>query len=139
MRVKIPTAEVVTADENGMILNGGRAVETELFSYVENPGTGMKRRPGSPFVEVASSSDAYEVYHVYEYVYTGGGEDEIPLPAGQDIPPLFNQVVFANVIGGQVDEMLELIKVDFRAIQSGGFESPKEAWDTYERQNPQLE
>lgn len=144
MRVKVPVADVVTAFEDGTVKNGGVPMATELFTFTENTGTGMRRVPGTPTVEVATPSGADpserpQVYHVYEYEYTGNGDTEIPLPAGQDIPPLFDQVMFANVIEGQVDEAIEFIKVDFRAIQSGGFNSPEEAWATYSRQNPHIE
>lgn len=60
-----------------------------------------------------------------------------PLPAGQDISPLFDTVTFANVVGGQIDENTEFIFVDFKAIQSGGFNSPQEAWNAYENQSHQ--
>lgn len=144
MRVKIPVAEVVTAAEDGTVNYGGAAVATELFSYKENPGTGMRKVSGTPQVEVATPSQATpeakpQVYHVYEYEYTGDGNTEVPLPAGKDIPPLFDQVIFANVIEGQVDEETEIIQVDFRAIQSGGFDSPQDAWGAYDRQNPKKE
>lgn len=139
MSVKVPVAEVVTAAEDGTLNNGGLPVETELFTYEENLGTGMRKVSDTPKIEidpdVASSSDATRVYHVYEYEYTGGGDQEIPLPAGRDIPPLFDQVVFANVIEGQVDENTEFLTVDFKAIQAGGFDSADEAWGAYERQN----
>ena len=143
MSVKIPVAEVVTADEDGTLNNGGMPAETELFTYEENPGTGMRKVSDIPKVEwdpdVATSSEATRIYHVYEYEYTGGGSQEVPLPAGRDIPPLFDQVVFANVIEGQVDEETEFLTVDFKAIQSGGFESADDAWAAYERQNPKKE
>ena len=99
----------------------------------------MRRVSQLPQVEVYTDSNAQQIYHIYEYQYTGGGSREIPLPAGQDIPALFDEVVFANIIGDQLDGAVECIQVDFRAIQSGGFESPEAAWSAYERQNPQLE
>lgn len=139
MSVKIPVAEVVTAAEDGTVLNGGIPTETELFTYKENPGTGMRRVSATPRVETATSSNAVRVYHVYDYQYTGDENHEIPLPAGQDIPPLFSNAVFANVIEGYVDEETEFITVDFKAIQSGGFKSAYEAWAAYEKQNPKRE
>ena len=147
MGVRIPVAEVVAADRYGNILNNGEPIETELFSYVENTGTGMRQVPGSPRVEyatpstpgIATPSTAQRVYHVYEYEYTGGGSTEIPLPAGQDILPLFNEVIFANIVDGEVEAETEFIHVSFKAIQSGGFDSPEEAWDAYARQNPKRE
>ena len=56
MEVRIPVAEVVVADRYGNILNNGEPIETELFSYVENTGTGMRQVPGSPRVEYATPS-----------------------------------------------------------------------------------
>lgn len=137
MSVKIPVADVVTADEDGNLNNDGNPEETELFTYIENADSGMTRVSDIPELSVASGSDADKRYHVYEYMYTGDGDMEIPVPAGQDIPPLFNKVVFANVIEGQVDEAMEFLTVDYKAIQSGGFADPDEAWAAYRRQNPE--
>lgn len=133
MTVTVPVANIVTALEDGTKSNGGVAQPTELFTYVENPGTGMRRTADSPSVK--TGSDAKE-YYVYEYEYVGDGDSEIPVPAGTDIPALFDQVHFANVIEGEVDEDTEFINVDFKAIQSGGFDSPEEAWAAYNNQNP---
>lgn len=129
MTVRIPVANVVTADIYGNVLNGGQAVETELFTYQMNYESGMRLLSWDPIIEPG--------YHIYEYIYTGGGYEEIPLPAGQDISPLFDTVTFANVVGGQIDENTEFILVDFKAIQSGGFNSPQEAWNAYENQSHQ--
>lgn len=127
MTVKIPVANVVTADVYGNILNNGQAVETELFDYQLNYDSGMRLLSPYPTIEPG--------YHIYEYIYTGGGQDEIPLPAGQDISPLFDTVTFANVVGGQIDEHTEFIYVDFKAIQSGGFNGPWDAWEAYNNQS----
>lgn len=141
MSVKIPAAEVVTVQEDGTISNGGYPILTELFTYEENPGTGMRRVSDYPTIATdsnatpATGSDASRAYYVYEYEYVGDGDTEIPLPAGQDIPPLFDQVVFANVIEGQIDENTEFISVDYKAIQSGGFDTPEEAWNAYNNQH----
>lgn len=126
MSVKIPVAKVITADVNGLVNYNGQAVETELFTYQENPDSGMRRLNSQPREENG--------YHIYDYIYTGGGWSEIPVPAGQDIPPLFDSVTFANILGGQIDEHTEFIHVDYKAIQSGGFSSPEEAWTAYEHQ-----
>ncbi len=126
MTVKVPVAEIITADEDGTLRNDGEPEETELFTYDLKEDSGMK------LLAVRSEEDGYRIY---EYGYTGGGADEIPVPAGHDIPPLFDSVTFANVIGGQIDEDTEFIHVDFKAIQSGGFDSPGEAWMAYENQS----
>lgn len=126
MTVKVPVAEIVTAAEDGTLNAGGQAVETQLFTYQLNPESGMRRLSGTPVREGE--------YYVYEYIYTGGGWDEIPVPAGHDIPPLFHTVTFANIVGGELSESTEFIHVDFKAIQSGGFASPEEAWAAYENQ-----
>ena len=127
MTVKIPVATVSTADKYGNLINE-TPQPTELFSYSLNPDSGMRPLSYWPTEE--------EGYHIYEYIYTGGGWDEIPVPAGHDIPPLFNEVIFANVVGGDINENIEFINVDFKAIQSGGFDSPDEAWSAYRNQNP---
>ena len=127
MTVRIPVAWVVTADDDGRLNHGGQIMETELFTYDLNPYSGMRLLSPDPVLENG--------YHIYEYIYTGGGSTEIPVPAGQDIPPLFYSVRFANVVGGQIDEDTEFLYVDFKAIQSGGFESPEEAWTAYHNQS----
>ena len=129
MTVKIPVDSVIIADDDGFLENDGELLETELFSYQLNEDSGMRLLPGQPTVK--------DGYNVYEYMYTGGGWGEIPVPAGHDIPPLFDSVTFANIVGGQLEDSVEFIDVDFKAIQSGGFDSPEEAWRAYENQNPE--
>lgn len=126
MTVKIPVAEIVTAAKDGTLNAGGQAVETELFTYELNPESGMRLLSDIPVREGNS--------YVYEYIYTGGGREEIPVPAGHDILPLFHSVTFANIVGGELSESTEFIHVDFKAIQSGGFDSPEEAWAAYQNQ-----
>ena len=128
MTVKIPVDSVIIADDDGFLENDGELLETELFSYQFNEDSGMRLLPGQPTVK--------DGYNIYEYMYTGGGWTEIPVPAGHDIPPLFDTVTFANIVGGQLEDSVEFIDVDFKAIQSGGFNSPEEAWSAYENQNP---
>ena len=90
-----------------------------------------------PVAYVILSPDPVEEdgYHIYEYIYTGGGSQEIPVPAGHDIPPLFYTVSFANVVGGQLEDEIQFIYVDFKAIQSGGFADAQEAWEAYDHQS----
>lgn len=128
MTVKIPVADVISAEDDGTLVAGGQAVETELFTYDVNPDSGMTLLSHSVSPEDNS--------HIYEYIYTGGGNREIPVPAGHDIPPLFNTVTFANIVGGQLRDNIEFIHVDFKAIQAGGFDSPEEAWAAYQNQMP---
>lgn len=128
MTVKIPVDSVIIADDDGFLENDGELLETELFSYQFNEDSGMRLLPGQPTVK--------DGCNIYEYMYTGGGWTEIPVPAGHDIPPLFDTVTFANIVGGQLEDSVEFIDVDFKAIQSGGFNSPEEAWSAYENQNP---
>lgn len=127
MVVKITVAEIIIADDDGYLLNGGMATDTQLFTYDVNWDCGMSLIPGYPVEQ--------DGYYIYEYMYTGGGWNEIPVPAGHDIPALFDTVTFANVVGGQIDGNLEFIDVNFKAIQSGGFNSPEEAWRAYDNQS----
>lgn len=127
MTVKVPVASVITVADNGVVNNNGEEADTELFTYMVNEDCGMQLLSPYPKEE--------DGCHIYEYIYTGGGQHEIPVPAGHDIPPLFDTVRFANVVGGQIDEKTEFIHVDFKAIQSGGFGSPDEAWAAYENQS----
>ncbi len=127
MTVKVPVATVSTADRDGNLVDGGIQKETELFTYDLNPYCGMKPVSYWPTVENG--------FHVYEYMYTGDGYYEIPVPAGHDIPPLFHTVTFANVVDGEISEKTEFIYVDFKAIQSGGFDTPEDAWRAYDNQS----
>ncbi len=127
MTVKVPIATVSTADRDGNLVDGGIQKETELFSYELNPYCGMKPVSYWPTVENG--------FHVYEYMYTGDGYHEIPVPAGHNIPPLFHTVTFANVVDGEINEETEFIYVDFKAIQSGGFDTPEDAWRAYDNQS----
>lgn len=127
MTVKVPVATVSTADRDGNLVDGGIQKETELFSYELNPYCGMKPVSYWPTVENG--------FHVYEYMYTGDGYHEIPVPAGHNIPPLFYTVTFANVVDGEINEETEFIYVDFKAIQSGGFDTPEDAWRAYDNQS----
>ncbi len=127
MTVKIPVAYVITAAQDGTLNHDGLAAETELFSYELNPYSGMSLLSPDPVEE--------DGYHIYEYIYTGGGSQEIPVPAGHDIPPLFYTVSFANVVGGQLEDEIQFIYVDFKAIQSGGFADAQEAWEAYDHQS----
>ena len=127
MTVKVPVATVSTADRDGNLVDGGIQKETELFSYELNPYCGMKPVSYWPTVENG--------FHVYEYMYTGDGYHEIPVPAGHNIPPLFHTVTFANVVDGEINEETEFIYVDFKAIQSGGFDTPEDAWRAYDNQS----
>ena len=127
MTVKVPVATVSTADRDGNLVDGGIQKETELFSYELNPYCGLKPVSYWPTVENG--------FHVYEYMYTGDGYHEIPVPAGHNIPPLFHTVTFANVVDGEINEETEFIYVDFKAIQSGGFDTPEDAWRAYDNQS----
>lgn len=127
MTVKVPVATVSTADRDGNLVDGGIQKETELFSYELNPYCGMKPVSYWPTVENG--------FHVYEYMYTGDGYHEIPVPAGHNIPPLFHTVTSANVVDGEINEETEFIYVDFKAIQSGGFDTPEDAWRAYDNQS----
>lgn len=127
MTVKVPVATISTADRDGNLVDGGIQKETELFTYDLNPYCGMKPVSYWPTVENG--------FHVYEYMYTGDGYYEIPVPAGHDIPPLFHTVTFANVVDGEIGEETEFIYVDFKAIQSGGFDTPEDAWRAYDNQS----
>ena len=48
---------------------------------------------------------------------------------------VFHTVTFANVVDGEISEQTEFIYVDFKAIQSGGFNTPEEAWRAYDNQS----
>lgn len=135
MQVTIPVAEVITADEDGKVLNNGQAVATELFSMNDLVLSGSSEDGGWYLMEKAANEDGDMVY---TYLY-----DQILKPE-DSTKPLFTSVTFVNLVEGQLDEETIKIPVTSYAIQTlntaddgsaSVIEQAKSAWQKYEAQN----
>ena len=101
MDVSIPIAKVIVADTSGNRLNGGAAVDTELFSMNQ-----LSKKWVLMYKKKQNNS------MVYTYLY-----NEV-LAAGKATDPLFTSVTAANIVEGQLDEKEVDIPINYYAIQA---------------------
>ena len=125
MDVSIPIAKVIVADTSGNRLNGGAAVDTELFSMNQ-----LSKKWVLMYKKKQNNS------MVYTYLY-----NEV-LAAGKATDPLFTSVTAANIVEGQLDEKEVDIPINYYAIQalntgegSTAAERAAKAWEKYVNQN----
>ena len=125
MDVSIPIAKVIVADTSGNRLNGGAAVDTELFSMNQ-----LSKKWVLMYKKKQNNS------MVYTYLY-----NEV-LAAGKTTDPLFTSVTAANIVEGQLDEKEVDIPINYYAIQalntgegSTVAERAAKAWEKYVNQN----
>ena len=111
MDVSIPIAKVIVADTSGNRLNGGAAVDTELFSMNQ-----ISKKWVLMYKKKQNNS------MVYTYLY--------------------NEVLAANIVEGQLDEKEVDIPINYYAIQalntgegSTAAERAAKAWEKYVNQN----
>ena len=128
MDVSIPIAKVIVADTSGNRLNGGAAVDTELFSMNQ-----LSKKWVLMYKKKQNNS------MVYTYLY-----NEV-LAAGKTTDPLFTSVTAANIVEGQLDEKEVDIPINYYAIQalntgegSTAAERAAKAWEKYVNQNKGL-
>lgn len=115
LEVTVPTATVVTANDNG---TRKASAKVELFSYTVNGG----------WTQLDKTTKDDCVVYVYYY-------NKIVQP-GKETGTLFDNVTFVNAIEGQgLEDTPQQINVKSMAIQSEGFGSPQQAYDTYIKQN----
>ena len=123
LKVTVPVAEVITAADDGTLLNGGAATATELFTFT----------PNAKWTEIASEKEETATSVTYVYYY-----NEVVAP-GATTEKLFEEVKFANVIEGQVDDtVMQQIDVNAYAIQSDNLandETQEAAYQIYLNQN----
>lgn len=121
LEVKVPVAEVKTVADDGTPLNNGDATATELFTFEVNEG----------WTQLSRTEGTGEVTYVYYY-------NEVVAPNGET-GTLFDEVKFANVIEGQVDDtVIQEIDIKAYAIQSdnlAGDETVAEAYEIYVNQH----
>ncbi len=128
MEVKMPKAEVMTANIDG---TRNEKKMTELFSYDMNEN----------WEEIKKTEE--ENYNVYTYAYKTPLKGSKNLVEGSDsvydgekTTPLFDKIVFANLVEGQGLEQKELsIPIRAMAIQSDHTGSYLEAYEKYINQN----
>lgn len=122
LEVAIPIKNVVTVDKEG---NRTESSDTELFSFTA----------GKDWTLLHSEKKGTDQIYVYAY-------NKILKPS-ENTTPLFEKVVFANVIEGQLDAQKMSVPVKAYAIQSantGGnsgsvIEQAKTAFQKYLNQN----
>ena len=110
---------------SGNRLNGGAAVDTELFSMNQ-----LSKKWVLMYKKKQNNS------MVYTYLY-----NEV-LAAGKTTDPLFTSVTAANIVEGQLDEKEVDIPINYYAIQalntgegSTAAERAAKAWEKYVNQN----
>lgn len=129
MEVKVPKAEVITANIDG---TRNERKMTELFSYDINENW-----------EEIVSEQTEENYNTYVYAYKTPLKGSKNLVEGSDsiydgekTNPLFDKIVFVNIVEGQGLEQKELsIPIRAMAIQSDHTGSYLEAYEKYINQN----
>lgn len=136
--VEVPVANVITAKEDGG--RNSKAL-TELFSWTVNSGW---VRIGD-IQDVKNENDLVTA-HRYLYVY-GSSETCTPLKKDAVTPELFSQVVFANVIEGEVlpdgtpmetsaqDINLRAYAIQTTDLTDRDVSDPASVWKVFENQN----
>ena len=145
MKVTIPYAHIVTANEDG---TKNPASDVELFSYNVNKGwTEM---------EAYMVKDTVNKTITHLYAYTGEYATTMePLAVNATTPALFDYVRFANVVEDQTIEAQTLNvvvnaygiqtmnlndgKSNLDGVNDDGKVSPKDVWTIIETQNPSLD
>ena len=123
LEVKVPTAEVITTDEEG---NRITSAVTELFSFVDLNTTNWEQ------IGTKSLENGYTIY-VYGY--------KEALNVNTTTEPLFTAIEFANLIEGQTfeDNIYEdsnlSVDVKAMAIQAEETGTMLEAYEKYINQN----
>ena len=132
LEVKIPAAEVVTANANGT--KNIRAL-TELFTFKHYAGEGDQRALAdgiNPAWVQVNKSDVVDGYVTYVFAY-GTSTAMTAVDPDAETPTLFDAVTFANIIEGQNYEGSNLtINVKAYGIQTtnvnGGVTDPVNVW-----------
>lgn len=135
MEVKLPKAEVITANGDG---TRNERKMTELFSY--DIDDNWEEITPDKIKEENKASTEYNTYiYAYKTPLKGSknlvdGNDSVY--DGEKTTPLFDKIVFANIIEGQGLEEKELsIPIRAMAIQSDNTGSYLEAYEKYINQN----
>ena len=108
-KVKVPVQNIITAKENGILENSGKAKDTELFSYSVN----------NNWEEITSARDSIKntsgkiEYNTYVYYYKFSLEHK-----NDRTQSLFDKVKFANLISNEQNENIYQIGLEAYAIQA---------------------
>lgn len=137
--VRVPCASVVTADSTGRLDNAGAHYQ-ELFAYDENLKADESNTPGWVKLEefddagtdIETSLDYYDRVRRYGWsAPVAPGEDE---DAGTG--PIFDGLIFANLVGSQGQEGVKLVSIVGYGIQSDTFgDDLWAAWLAFKKQN----
>ena len=125
LKVKVPIQKVITAKEDGILENSGRAKETELFTYsINNKWDEIKSAR-----EQVKNSNGETEYNSYVYYYKKALEAN-----GDRTQSLFDSVKFANLISNQLNSNIYQIGLEAYAIQADNLPdgiSIEEAYQIY--------
>lgn len=124
--IKIPMADLVTVKDDGTRLNNGQAVHQQVFTFQAKTG----------WTQISKKEVENNMIYTFSY-------DAILKP-GEKTNPIFDNVVFANVVEGQIDKNQYNIDINAYAIQtlntgdgSGDIKfEAKAAYEKYMNQNP---
>ena len=109
LKVTVPAEKVITAQSNGVLNNNGVETDTQLFSYTVN----------SDWTEITSerkTNTNATTGEVESYTYVYYYKEAVAPNA--TTTTLFDSVIFANVIEGQIDLTENQIDIEAYAIQS---------------------
>lgn len=129
LEVKVPYANIVTAEENG---TRKEAADTELFSYTTNAG----------WTEIGTPVKADGVVtHLYAY---GSATECTALAKDGKTPALFDSVKFCNAIEDQgLEGTTKEIVINAYGIQTqnvnGGKKAPADVWSVVNTQGPAID
>lgn len=120
LRVRVPKEPVAYADSNGKVVRIDSDKPIELFSYAVNNGW-------TEFMK-----DDNNKYTDYYYYY-----DEVLAPSDTSVT-LFDQVVFADAIEGQLEDERYMVDVTAYGIQSSDNNNVLQAWNQLAKEKHML-
>lgn len=120
LRVRVPKEPVAYVDQNGKVVRADSDKPIELFSYAVNNGW-------TEFMK-----DENNKYTDYYYYY-----DEVLAPSDTSVT-LFDQVVFADAIEGQLEDERYMVDVTAYGIQSSDNNNVLQAWNQLAKEKHML-
>ncbi len=123
LKVTIPAKNIVTANDDGTLVNDGQPQATPLYTYTPNT---------TDWAEIISkrTTNTNSANEVESYTYVYYYKQELEPTATTSA--LFNSVKFANIIDGQVDSSAkQQIDITAYAIQSDNLPADTNIEDAY--------
>jgi predicted ribosomally synthesized peptide with SipW-like signal peptide len=133
MTVSVPYSTIITATEDGKLLNNGNAAATQLFSYDVNSGW---IQLGEATWSEADADGNGTVTYIYAYA---ANDAMTAVEAGETTATLFDTVKFCNAIEGQgLENVSKDIVITAYGIQTenvnGGVTAPADVWTVVKNQ-----